>query len=347
MLRLIVVAVLGAVLPVAPAAAQESAFVFEELPPHLQSRVDLQDSQLLLEAISLPDDFFIAALKTWDTSAPIRVCFFGGPRDLRARIASVANGWTQQGAYVPLDFGDMGDPRICAPTTRSEIRVGFAYRGYWSLVGTDSANLAPQAEQTMNFSLFDVNPPPEPNFSQTVLHEFGHALGFRHEHQGYLAPCADEFNWDAVYAYLSGPPNSWPREKIDHNLRPIAAGNNNSDFFDVHSVMLYAFPKQFYNAGVAAECFSTGNFMLSEGDILGLRKYYPADIEANFAIRAGTLQAYSEAVDALELTDTQKTLATLRATAIFDPQSFDSAVGGNELTFRREMLNNLIVMPGN
>ncbi|MEX0627559.1 MAG: hypothetical protein WD230_02895, partial [Cucumibacter sp.] len=64
-------------------------------------------------------------------------------------------------------------------------------------------------------------------------------------------------------------------------------------------------------------------------------------------IRAGTLQAYSEAVDALELTDTQKTLATLRATAIFDPQSFDSAVGGNELTFRREMLNNLIVMPGN
>ena len=34
------------------------------------------------------------------------------------------------------------------------------------------------------------------DWEATVLHEFGHAIGFLHEHQSLNSTCEEEFRWD-------------------------------------------------------------------------------------------------------------------------------------------------------
>lgn len=303
------------------ALADDYPFIGEALPPHLENRIQEQDASLQLASISLPDEYFISTVKLWDTRDPITVCFFDGSKALRAKIAKVAMTWTTQGAYVPLDFGNLDDPRICSSAQRSRIRVGFAYSGYWSLVGTDSERAASQREQSMNFALFDVNPPPDQQFTQIVLHEFGHALGYQHEHQSYLANCEAEFDWPRIYTLLAGSPNFWPRDKVDHNLRPRHAAGDAAGPFDPESIMLYHFPASFLLGGTGAACYTPGNFTLSAGDIAGLRKYYPATANELADIRAETLAVYQTEVDALPVSAVERNIAKLQASTLLQPES--------------------------
>jgi hypothetical protein len=290
-------------------------FVMEGLPSHLEYRVNAQASAL---QVTFTDDYFIAPLKVWDTSQPIKVCFFGGSQNLRSQIAQVAMQWTTVGGYLPLDFGNIAAPRSCGAEF-VHIRVGFQYKGYWSTVGTDSINLASQAEQSMNFALYDVNPPPEPIFSRVVLHEFGHALGLQHEHQSYLAPCMNEFDWNSIYTYLKGPPNYWSIEQIDHNLKPLPDDGQNDagDAFDVKSIMLYSFPKNFYKpAADTTKCFTEGNNILSAGDVKAIVKYYPSNVADAQTIRSAALADYNQVVDKLNISDLEKSLAKLNASRV-------------------------------
>lgn len=303
------------------AVADDYPFIGEALPPHLESRIDEQDASLQLASISLPDEFFISAVKLWDTRDPITVCFFDGSKALRAKIAKVAMTWTTQGAYVPLDFGSLDDPRICSSAQRSRIRIGFAYAGYWSLVGTDSERAAPQREQSMNFALFDVNPPPDQKFTQIVLHEFGHALGFQHEHQSFRANCEAEFDWPKIYTLLAGSPNFWPKEKVDHNLRPRRASGDVASQFDRTSIMLYHFPAEFLHGGTGAACYTPDNFVLSAGDIAGLRKYYPGTPNELADVRAETLAVYQTQVDGLPVSAVERNIAKLQASTLLQPES--------------------------
>jgi hypothetical protein len=300
-----------------PATAQDQTFIMEGLPPHLEARVASQSDALLLSQVALPEEYFVSALKIWDTSQPIKVCFFGGAPALRARIANVASAWSNQGGHVPLDFGNVNNPKSCSPSEFFHIRIGFAYKGYWSLVGTDSAGLATQNEQSMNFALFDIIPPPDPEFSRVVLHEFGHALGFQHEHQSYQAPCASEFAWDAIYRHLQGPPNYWSSERIDHNLRPRDPSEGTAGpIFDRDSIMLYRFPKEFYKAGVDAECYTADNDVISEEDANAIRSFYPVDFAAGNAAREQRLQTFVNAIEATDAGTVEKSIAKLAASSI-------------------------------
>lgn len=293
--------------------AAEYPFIAELLPPHLQQRVASQSVTLQVNSVSGPDDYFVSKIKLWDNSSPIRVCFFGGNRFLRKKIASIAMQWSQAGGLLPLDFGDLDNPQSCG-SGFYHIRVGFQYKGYWSMVGTDSVNIAAQYEQSMNLSLFNVNPPPEPKFSRIVLHEFGHAIGLQHEHQGHKAKCVNEFNWDSIYSYLQGPPNYWSIDKINHNLKPRpSAKGDEQPSFDVKSIMLYSFPKSFYRNSVDAECYTAGNNMLSDGDKLAMSENYPRDLAKSAEVRALGLQAFNSRIDKLEISDIAKSVAKLSA----------------------------------
>ena len=87
----------------------------------------------------------------------------------------------------------------------SDIRIGFdSSDGAWSYIGTDSSG----KWKTMNLGFIDQG---------TVLHEFGHALGLIHEHQ---SPASGGFDWDReeVIKSLSGPPNNWDLDTIEHNM---------------------------------------------------------------------------------------------------------------------------------
>jgi hypothetical protein len=103
-----------------------------------------------------------------------------------------------------------------------------------------------------------------------VLHEFGHALAAIHEHQNPRAGL--RWNVKAVYAYFSGPPNSWSKDEIDFNiLNKYARDQLNASTFDPRSIMLYSFPPELVQGGKG----TAENDVLSRRDKYWIRRWYP------------------------------------------------------------------------
>jgi hypothetical protein len=124
--------------------------------------------------------------------------------------------------------------------TQSMIKVGFKKDGTsWSWMGRDVlVNIS--EGRTMNLGWLDDNTP-ESEFRRVVLHEFGHALGFIHEHQSPVAGIP----WDTakVYSYFGGKPNYWNRAKVDNNIfKKYSVTSTNSSTYDKFSIMHYAYP---------------------------------------------------------------------------------------------------------
>ena len=198
-------------------------------------------------------EFLVGDLQSWAPGQIVRVAFLGGSAELHKKIAEA----TQQIADAANLTLVLQDGDACRTWTEddteyaAEIRVSFDQGGFFSLVGTDSAS------QIIGSPGVAGRRPPEPaepeprwlrqelppGWKGTVRHEFLHALAFHHEHQNMRGPCEMAFRWDddpgyqpttdargtfvpdaqgrrpGIYTYLSGHPNSWPRAKVDHNLR--------------------------------------------------------------------------------------------------------------------------------
>ena len=285
--------------PEEPEPAEE--FHAEVLPPHLAYRVEDTESAVVPGPITGAARGVINGLKAWPPELrTLRVCFFGALPSLRQQIVSTVNHWIERPVGVSFDFGTAPTYRTCTRDGDNHIRVGFAYAGYWSLVGQDSYLAAHQAEQSMNFGQFLVRPPREPEFSRVVLHEFGHALGFEHEHQSAWSKCEDEFDWEAIYPMLAGPPNYWSKETVDFNMRRLSADNLVLSRFDKLSIMLYTFDKKFYKKNIQLECYSEGNNSISDGDFALLASVYPTESSAREAARATAANEYVIALQSME-----------------------------------------------
>jgi len=258
---------------------QLNAWKLEALPPQLALRVNRQEQAFAKLGLDQVPRGVYSHLKLWPPDTDVlRVCFFGGPQAVRHRIAEYATQWTQQHVYLKFDFGTVEDPRLCSDDTGiSQIRIGFDEEGYWSLVGQDSIQIATQSEKSMNLSGFDEDAVEEEEFRRVVLHEFGHALGFEHEHQNPFSKCENEFNWPRIYQYLEGPPNNWTKEIIDHNMRSLHESGLIADAFDPDSIMLYTFPADYFERGQASSCFASYNTELSAGDRRLVERMYPED----------------------------------------------------------------------
>ena len=195
----------------------------------------------------------------WQPGRVLRVRFLDGNPTVQAKVEQVAHIWEQY-ANIKLVFGDDPD---------AEIRISFiADPGSWSYLGTDSLT-RPKSEPTMNFGWLQLNTPND-EYNRVVLHEFGHALGCIHEHQNPVA----EIPWNkpAVYRLYAGPPNFWPKEKVDINFfQKYAANQTQFSEFDRRSIMLYPISKDLTD-GV----FEVGwNMDLSEVDKSYIGTIYP------------------------------------------------------------------------
>ncbi|KAF9063987.1 hypothetical protein BDP27DRAFT_1367607 [Rhodocollybia butyracea] len=196
--------------------------------------------------------------KMWVPGRTLRCYFMGGSPFVQSKIRQYAAVWEQY-ANIHFDFVD---------DNTAEIRINFDQNvGSWSYLGTD-ALLRPAGLATMNYGWFNDNTPDD-EFSRTVVHEFGHALGCVHEHQ---QPNANiQWNRPVVYdAYWRS--QRWTRADVDAQVfAHYTAAEVTSSVFDNLSIMEYAIPAQFTLNGWSAPI----NTHLSQTDITFITGMYP------------------------------------------------------------------------
>lgn len=281
-------------------------------------------------------EFFVEDLNKWTPGQVVRVAFLSGTPELHKEIAEATKQITDA-CNIKLDFGfdaNTGKYRSWSTsdsTYAAEIRVSFDQGGYFSLVGRDSNDPSiggigqpvggSPNQRSLNLNGFD-SPARPSSWKKTARHEFLHALAFHHEHQSPVGGCDAQFRWEndpgyqftqdgngkyiadpgtgkrpGIYTYLSGWPNFWSKQKVDHNLRQAQSGSGTTGPFDRKSIMLYEFPDLFY-ISANNPCSPIGNSEnLSAGDIAGLKLLYPSDqpsIDNQVAARNRVLEAISK-----------------------------------------------------
>lgn len=173
---------------------------------------------------------------------------------------------------IGLKFAEVDD------ISEAEVRIGFrAGDGAWSYVGRDILEIG-QSKRTMNFGWRLAGTANRPEDIDTPIHEIGHTLGFPHEHQNPKAGI--EWNEEAVYADLAGPPNFWSRDKTYYNIiRKLPQDEVDGSDWDPNSIMHYPFKAGMINHPVEYRDGLDPQPGLSETDKEEVRKFYPPEEE--------------------------------------------------------------------
>lgn len=131
------------------------------------------EAMMALDSNFVPSKASIAVMTTkyWRTNGVrLTVGFLDTPpADLKARILSHMNAWSQS-ANVQFVESSI-DPQV---------RISRGGGGYWSYIGTDIL-VIDRNQPTMNLEGFTMNTP-DSEFHRVVRHETGHTLGCPHEH---------------------------------------------------------------------------------------------------------------------------------------------------------------------
>ncbi|WP_121966445.1 M12 family metallopeptidase [Myroides sp. N17-2] len=195
----------------------------------------------------------------WPNGSVITVGLYGGTTKVRNKVMQYAQEWSNH-ANITFNFVNTGTPQI---------RVTFTQgAGSYSYLGTQALSI-PSNEETMNFGWFD-DSTSDAEFSRTVIHEFGHALGMIHEHQHPLTTIP----WDKnkVYTYYAGYPNYWSKKDVDNNLfAKYSTTQTQYSAYDTQSIMHYSISSNLTTNG-----FSVGNnTVLSATDKQFIATVYP------------------------------------------------------------------------
>ena len=201
----------------------------------------------------------------WRNGRTLRVRILNGTPRIKTKVRQYAAAWSTY-ANITFDFVDSGD---------AEIRVNIDSSGNsWSYVGTWNLSVPP-TDPTMNLGWL-TDSSPETEFSSTILHEFGHALGCVHEH----SPPVAGIPWDVPAAYAHYDAAGWSRKWVDQNI--FQAYNSMSTQypeFDPTSIMVYPIA-----ASLTTNGFSVGmNSQLSEMDRSFITDAYPNDGDSSIA----------------------------------------------------------------
>jgi hypothetical protein len=323
----------GEAAPEEPAAAKPAepvkVRVLENVPSRFQARIEQRRRMLNkvpVAAVGMPSRALVSMTKRWENGRTITIAFKGGDTARRKQIADVVSEWTCY-ANLKFDFGvdsATGEYREWKPTDTdfaADVRVSFDQPGYYSLVGTDSSDkdVSRPGEESLNLEGFDKKLPSD--WMGVARHEFGHAIALEHEHQTEGA-CDFRFEDDpgyvdakdgdgqyipdsagrrpGLYTLLGGPPNNWPQNVVDHNLKDMPPSRAYpTGPFDKLSIMQYHFDAFMFSSGDLSQCYTSGeNLVLSDLDKAGVAGVYPrarAAIAADDQIRAKAYEVMSKA----------------------------------------------------
>lgn len=248
-----------------------------EMSPEARQRVEeVKELRRRLNARTRAGDADLEAVVQkalrWDKSV-LTVCFQDGLEATRQRVAEVANEWVT-GTSIRFDFGATNATRSCVLAVPSDIRVSLTGTGNWSYVGKHAMGIAAE-KATLNLSGMNHGNALTEYDRFLVLHEFGHALGFEHEHQSPEAGCSAEFDWVALPQVLGSTETEVRQNMMRFDESARKSGLVTSEF-DVRSVMLYSLPVTAFLNPVTAKCYvAQANSVLSPLDRAGVRYLYP------------------------------------------------------------------------
>ncbi|RXW12211.1 hypothetical protein EST38_g13645, partial [Candolleomyces aberdarensis] len=233
--------------PAAPAS--ETTGDDETTYPEWYSRVCVDLSRLPSVAGSNRLDGMRAVLTRaswmWDNGQVLACAFVepAGDAIQQAKVISVAKEWERY-ANIKLDFESAAENPLNAT-----IRISFDGRlGSWSAVGKDALHRR-EGQATMNFGFLYSQPTEAmPRERGVILHEFGHAIGYLHEHQSPRRGDKLKLKEEVVIEWFKNtqdPP--WTEEEIRHNFLDVYNRHEVSNYstVDLTSIMMCWMPAQF------------------------------------------------------------------------------------------------------
>ena len=175
----------------------------------------------------------------WQPNKKIKIFFETSEKELIEEILFVANEWSN---YSSIKF--VYEKNLKKADIHLTLKKDF---GFYSAIGLQSKVLLSKNKPSMNL---DPNWGLEKGFSEKnnfkfkyckamVIHEFGHALGFIHEHQREDRPF--EFNIDYIKNnYLKMGMPSY-KAAVENIIKKYSINRINYSDFDYKSIMIYPF----------------------------------------------------------------------------------------------------------
>jgi hypothetical protein len=220
------------IMPVPPRLQQDAADLAARINPVNAPLREVAGGALPASPLSIT----LTTTKYWGpTPKTFTVSFMEATdADLRARIVSHLNAWSQTCGITFTETSGTGD-----------VRISRGAGGYWSYLGTD-IHLIPANRQTMNLQGFTMNTR-DSEFHRVIRHEAGHTLGFPHEHM--RKALVDRIDPQKAYAYFLRT-QGWDKTTVDQQvLTTLDVTSIIGTEPDQDSIMCYQLPGEITKDG--------------------------------------------------------------------------------------------------